>query len=227
MDLSYKTKKIYLSPSTSSLLQDTKNFFYKSIVYQIIHNTHTTVSINYKHERNYLKINHNILSKLSYIDQKTSKSKISYISLENSKEYKEYRIMFFSQHMMPLVKTYYKNYDNFIDGEIKDKMLRHIKNQRKRASEEDINSHDNFLLSSLYENKNLANNVFINEKKNLAESDKENKFEVPDDPDCHIGGAFSQKDEYSKEFTEDKHFQKTYTNNKVFKLSSDGNYNCN
>lgn len=54
MDQSYKGRGLYISHQTKFHIEDTKNFYYKSTIFEILCNRKTTKAINYKHLSNSL-----------------------------------------------------------------------------------------------------------------------------------------------------------------------------
>ena len=54
MDQSYKGRGLYISHQTKFHIEDTKNFYYKSTIFEILYNRKTTKAINYKHLANSL-----------------------------------------------------------------------------------------------------------------------------------------------------------------------------
>ena len=175
MDQSYKCHGLYISQQTKFHIDDTKNFYYKSTIFEILCNRKTPKAINCKHilentERTSSVVNSN----LKYFGAPSVKSRLKDVILNNfSRKFDEdlplgesvgRKIPFFMKTIYKIMIKYRKNVEDFCQEKIKDKLLENVKRQKQLESNTDLVS---------------------GSKSARRELDS---FKVPDDPSYHKGG---------------------------------------
>ena len=105
MDYSYKKQGLYLSNETSQYLASTKDFYFRSISFKILHakTNKNKVGIKCKYILDTSQEQRSVGIMLNYSTER-SKLKIQKYSKTNNSDHK---IMFFMKNILNIIRTYY------------------------------------------------------------------------------------------------------------------------
>ena len=157
MDYSYKKQGLYLSNETSQYLASTKDFYFRSISFKILHakTNKNKVGIKCKYILDSSKEQRSVGIMLNYSTER-SKLKIQKYSKTNNSDHK---IMFFMKNILKIIRTYYVKQQEFYDNRMKANLLNHYKKNSNQNSSKNINNLQNkFQTKSFSEPISLVNN---------------------------------------------------------------------